>query len=328
MRVLLTSPVYEDSFSENVAVTLKAMGHEVQSPIQATHGAYYSLPRQALRIIGERVLGDRPNGEDRKVMELAKAFKPHLVLSLTRGLHPEALEEVGKTGDTRRAIWWGDSPGNSVRWGMLDPGWDLVLAKDAQAVSKIRMVGRNAHLLHEAMNPSWHKPIAQQANDRIAVAGNSYSFRQAICVRLMEASVPLALYGPRPPAWSNPAYGRAHSGKYIVKEGKSRVFGEALACLNTFSLSEGDSLNCRAFEIAGAGGLQLIEYRPAIQECFEPGKEVLTFTTFEELLAHIERARRDPAAIKVVREAGAHRALAEHTYRHRLERLLKLLRES
>jgi spore maturation protein CgeB len=119
-----------------------------------------------------------------------------------------------------------------------------------------------------------------------------------------------------------------HTTKYIVREGKSRVFGEALACLNTFQLSEGNSLNCRAFEIAGAGGLQLIEFRPAIQACFEPGKEVLTFSTFEELLAHIERARRDPAAAKSIREAGARRALGEHTYRHRLERMFKLLDES
>jgi spore maturation protein CgeB len=144
----------------------------------------------------------------------------------------------------------------------------------------------------------------------------------------MKHDVPLSLYGSRPPSWSHPAYRQAHTGKYIVREEKSRIFGEALACLNTFSLSEGDSLNCRAFEIAGAGGLQLIEFRRAIQDCFEPGKEVLTFGTFEELLAHLERARREPAAMKSIREAGARRALAEHTYRHRLEKLLKLLDES
>ena len=49
------------------------------------------------------------------------------------------------------------------------------------------------------------------------------------------------------------------------------MFGEALACLNSFSPAEGDSLNCRAFEVAGAAGLQLIEDRPAIRECFDPG---------------------------------------------------------
>ena len=77
----------------------------------------------------------------------------------------------------------------------------------------------------------------------------------------------------------------------------------------------------------GAGGLQLIEYRTAIEECFEPGKELLTFSTFDELLAHIETASREPAAMTAIRAAGAQRALAQHTYRHRLETILAAARD-
>lgn len=328
MKILLASPSYADSFAENVAVALKAMGHEVHSPLLVSHDDYYSFQKRILRSVGDRLLGDRPSREETKILEAAKKFRPRLVLSLTRGFHPAILETLGRTYGAMRVIWWGDTPGNNVRWGMLDPGWDMVLVKDAQAVSKLRLAGRNAYLLHEAMNPLWHKPVAGQANDRIVVAGNSYAFRQAVCVRLMESGVELALYGPRPPVWSHPAYLRAHTGEYVVKERKSRVFGEALGCLNTFQLSEGDSLNCRAFEIAGAGGLQFIEARPAIRQCFEPGKEVLDFSSFEGLTALIERARHDPAGMRLIREAGARRAHAEHTYKHRLERLFELLKNA
>jgi len=92
--------------------------------------------------------------------------------------------------------------------------------------------------------------------------------------------------------------------------------------LNTFALAEGNSLNRRAVEIAGAGGLQVLEDRPAVTECFEPGKEVLTFTGFEELLDLFERCRNSPSEMESIRAAGAARALAEHTYQHRLERIL------
>jgi spore maturation protein CgeB len=291
------------------------------------HSQYYSLPRLALRVVSERLIGIRPTREQVTVLQAARRFRPQVVLSLTRGLHPEILEALGKECGAQRVLWWGDPPGNSTRWGLLDEGWDLVLIKDAQAVTKLRLAGRNAHLLHEAMNPRWHKPVAQQANERVAVVGNSYAFRQAVCVRLLESGFDLAIHGSRPPVWSHPVYRRAHTGVYVVREQKSRVFGEALGCLNTFSLSEGNSLNCRAFEIAGAGGLQLIEARPAIQDCFEAGRELLTFSTFDQLLEHLERARRDPVGIREVREAGTRRALAEHTYRHRLERLFGLLEE-
>lgn len=324
MRVLIPAMSFEDSFVENISVTLRAMGHAVATMGEVSHAAYSSLPRHAARVAMARLAGDRPTLEERRILKLAKAFRPDLLLAVTMGLHPEILEALGKICSGRRALWWGDPPANSRRWGMLDPGWDVVCIKDAATVAKLRLIGRNAHLLHEAMNPFWHMPVAGRANDTIAVAGNSYAFRQAICLRLMGQNLPVALYGSKPPSWSNTVYCRAHSGKYIVKEEKSKVFGEALACLNTFCLAEGNSLNCRAFEIAGAGGLQLIEYRPAIEECFEPGKELLAFSTYEELIGHIERARKAPKETAAIRKAGAARARAEHTYEHRLRRILAL----
>jgi spore maturation protein CgeB len=115
-----------------------------------------------------------------------------------------------------------------------------------------------------------------------------------------------------------------HTGRYLVKKEKSVAFGEALACLNSFSVAEGDSLNCRAFETAGAGGLQLIEDRPSISGCFDPGTEILPFSGIDELFEYLARARREPNWAASVRAAGAKRALAEHTYRHRLNSILRL----
>ncbi len=327
MRILLASPVYDDSFADNVGVTLEAMGHEVIRPLRIRRAAYSSLPSLAWRTAIERLRGDRPSGDDLTILGAIRDTRPAVVLALTKGIHAEVLAEAATFG-ARRVIWWGDPPANNHRWGFLDPGWDLVLAKDQALVTKLRLIGRNAHLLHEAMNPAWHREAAGGRNESLAVVGNSYAFRQAICVRLLEHGVPLGIFGPRPPAWSDPRFRSAHSGRYVVREEKSKVFGEALGCLNTFQPSEGDCLNCRAFEIAGAAGLQLVEYLPALEHCFDPGAEVLPFRSFEELLQHVERARNYPQEADRIRQAGARRALAEHTYRHRLEHLIQLLSAS
>jgi spore maturation protein CgeB len=159
----------------------------------------------------------------------------------------------------------------------------------------------------------------------VVIACILYAFRQAVIFRLLEHGIPLSIFGPKPPVWALSAVKKQWSGTYVAREEKSRVFGEALACLNTFSLAEGNSLNCRAFEVAGAGGLQLIENRASITECFEPGRELLTFTTFEELLEHLERCRKRPSETESIRAAGARRALAEHTYRHRIEKIFAFL---
>jgi spore maturation protein CgeB len=65
-----------------------------------------------------------------------------------------------------------------------------------------------------------------------------------------------------------------------------------------------------------------MEYRPALEDCFEPGRELLTFNAFDELLAHIEWAKVDRAGAEAIRRAGARRALANHTYAHRLKQIL------
>jgi spore maturation protein CgeB len=87
-------------------------------------------------------------------------------------------------------------------------------------------------------------------------------------------------------------------------------------------LSEGESLNCRAFEICAAGGLQLIEPKAALQDCYDPGREVLTYNSIEEIIDHLHHARAEPEWARSIREAGYRRTLANHTYRKRLTRIL------
>jgi spore maturation protein CgeB len=211
------------------------------------------------------------------------------------------------------------------RLGLASREWDLILFKDRDAVRKYSGLGLNAHLLHEAMNPLWHKPLAEQANDQVVIAGNWYGFRQFLVRELMARGVHAGLYGSPPPRWSFDEIRRQHTGRYLAREEKSRVFGEGLACLNSTSPAEGDSLNCRAFEIAGAGGLQLLEYRGVAAECFEPNRELFMFTSIADILDYLDRAKRSPREIREVRLAGARRALAEHTYQHRLLRMIDLL---
>jgi spore maturation protein CgeB len=325
MRIFIPAFCTEDCFEDNVEKTLLEMGHDVCTLGSIAHKQYWSLPRYVARVAREMMVGDKPNRLDQKIVKLAKEFKPDIILSLTGQLHPTVLEELGKLTQGRCVLWWGDPPANSQRWGILDPGWDFIYIKDRMAAKKLRLVGRNAHLLHEAMNPRWHKPMAGQKNGTVVVAGNYYAFRQALVLRLIRDGVDFQLYGPPPPRWAHPEIKKLHTGKYLRGLEKSRVFGEGAACLNTFPLAEGDSLNCRAFEVAGAGGLQIIEHRPVVEECFEPQKELLTFKTYEELLDHIQRAKRQPKEMVAIREAGARRALAEHTYQHRLEVILRNL---
>jgi spore maturation protein CgeB len=322
MRVLLPGPAGPDTFADNVAATLKLMGHEPIAVSSRFAGTRMRQMIAAFTPIRDRVLRQwAPSFHDRQLLARVRDLRPELVLFLTWNVHPEILAEIRKI--SRAVLWWADSPANAYRTTLVDHGWHKIYLKDVDAVRKIRGIGIDAELMHEAMNPTWHRPVAVRAGDQVAVAGNYYSYRQAMCSRLLAGGVSLALYGPRPPLWAPAEIREAWTGRYIVREEKSRLFGEALACLNSFSFAEGNSLNCRAFEIAGAGGLQLIEYRPAIEECFVPGEELAIFRGEDELLALIERARSDHHWAHRLRANGAERARRDHTYAHRLKVILR-----
>lgn len=328
MRVIIPYSTMPDNFSDNVAYTLRMMGHEVMTmpPVSVpwTNTSFGAAVR-AWRAKSKR---DYFPGEERWLLKAVASFRPSLVLTLTQALSEETLFRLKKMGVPHLVAWWGDSPANMQRMGLFVEGWDTIFLKDPDAVKKFRRVGYNAHLLHEACNPAWHKPLCGQENDRVVVAGNYYAFRQALVLKLLRQGVPMGLYGARLPMWAHAEIRMLHTGRYLVKEEKSRVFGAAMACLNSTHVSEGNSMNCRAFEIAGAGGLQIMEYRPIISTCFEPGEELLVFDTFDDLLEHIERARRAPGEMVAIREAGAKRARAEHTYKHRLDALLQTIKAS
>lgn len=325
MRWLLLGLCSGDSFAENVSSTLEAAGHEVRSPPPARYRPVLTKAVTGARSIAERMFRDFPSPWERWAIAQARRWHPDVILAPTAQVSQAGLAELRRTGSGALVAWWGDPPTNMRRMGLAHHAWDLILFKDSAAVDKYRLLGLNAHLLHEAMNPLWHRPLAACSSGEVVVAGNCYGFRQSLVSALIARGEDVALYGGRPPAWSLPEIRRLHRGRYIVREEKSKIFGQGLACLNSFSVAEGNSVNCRAFEIAGAGGLQVIEHRPAIESCFENGKEVLSFRTLEELKSHLDRARRFPADVTRIREAGARRALAEHTYRDRLNAILALL---
>ncbi len=325
MKILIPSASHIDNFTSNVAFTLRSMGHEVATGPKRSwsklnrwiHRARL-LKRDALT----RVLGGSGQSDAPMYLKLARSFRPEMVLGLTNPLSDEVIDDFRKLGVRHVVAWWADAPGNMKRRGLFSDAWDVIYLKDPAAVASFRRCGLEAELLHEAHNPEWHTPTGDQFNENVAVVGNAYFYRQMLVSRLIRDGVGIDFYGTEPPTWSKPEILRVHSGRYVPGLEKSRVFHEGLAALNSMNLVERDSLNCRAFEIAGAAGLQLIENRPIIETCFDPGREVLVFDEYDELLDHIQRARRSPAEVKVIREAGRARALAHHTYRHRLETIL------
>jgi spore maturation protein CgeB len=325
MQIIIPNYRAPDSFVDNVATTLEQMGHEV-STMPPRKNLFFNHP--VIQIGYDLYAKANPNNltvQEEWLLKTLQNSPAKLVLTLTQGLSQNVLDTIKQKNITTIA-WWGDTAANMKREGLLCKGWDAIFIKDAYAAFKLQTLGLNAHYLPEAMNPLWHKPMAATSNNDIVFAGSIYDYRHFLIRQLLDAGVEgIKLYGNSPSRWSDERIKKLYQNKFVQKEEKSRVFEGALACINSTAMSEGNSLNCRAFEIAGAGGLQILEYRPAVEDCFEVGKEILTYSSLQELTATLEKIKKEPQWANGIKQAAAARALAEHTYQHRLEHIFNLL---
>lgn len=84
-------------------------------------------------------------------------------------------------------------------------------------------------------------------------------------------------------------------------------------------------LHLREFEAPMCGALYCTGYTEELAEMFEPDKEVLTYRNQHELLDKVRYYLANPVRAEQIRQAGRHRALAEHTYQARFQKLFKAL---
>ncbi len=97
---------------------------------------------------------------------------------------------------------------------------------------------------------------------------------------------------------------------------------------NATSLQMKAAVNQRVFDVPAAGGFLLTDFREQLTEVLEVGREVVCYRHPEEIpdlvrfyLAHPEERRR-------LTQAARQRVLKEHTYVHRLQSMLALMRST
>jgi spore maturation protein CgeB len=92
-------------------------------------------------------------------------------------------------------------------------------------------------------------------------------------------------------------------------------------------VAEGYANNMRLFEATGVGALLLTEAAPNLKELFEPGREVVSYESEDDLVEKIEHYLRNDDERLEIAAAGQKRTLSEHTYRRRMSELAAMLEQ-
>jgi len=96
---------------------------------------------------------------------------------------------------------------------------------------------------------------------------------------------------------------------------------------NATSLQMATAVNQRVFDVPACGGFLLTDHQTAVEGLFEVGEEVITYRDLDEIDDLARFYLRNHAAREAVAAKGRSRVLREHTYRHRLDSIVRRLRE-
>lgn len=105
-----------------------------------------------------------------------------------------------------------------------------------------------------------------------------------------------------------------------------RLLGRSRITINRHvDAAEGHANNMRLFEATGMGALLLTEAADNLEELFEPGREVLTYSSPEECVELAAWHLAHPKAAEGIARAGQARTLRDHTYAARMRRAARVL---
>jgi spore maturation protein CgeB len=324
VRIGIVGSTDPDTFEDNIAFALGDMGHSVVGLGSARPRIRNRFAHQAADLILQAYPRVEEKFHDRIVCHAIEE-ECQVVLTTDGRLGPLAVRKMRQSG-IATVLWYPDPVTSMGRQRMLTAPYNAMFFKDALLVRRLRgTLGIPVWHLPEACNPQWHKPIGRPGSKKhIVVAGNTYMTRLLLLERLHRDGVPLIIYGNPVPRWAPRVIPPSlHQGRLILREQKSRVFREAAAVLNNIHPAEMSGVNARLFEAAAAGAAVLCERRPELSKLFDTKREVLPFTTYEELLERIRELLDDVSVTKSVGDAASKRAHADHTYEDRLAKILE-----
>lgn len=242
---------------------------------------------------------------------------------------PELVAPLSFCADCGDDELLGDLPFDQV------PGLRAVIQELIDAQGK--HPGRRAdHLARDlAMRSRTHGLLARAlASDRSLAreveiciqASAGVLYRRGALLALVRGGVPLDVYGPD--GWERflDRLPRVRIGGWLSNgEPLARLYRSSTLNLNLTIPQLRTALPMRIFDALAAGGAVLSDWRPDLERFFEPSCEISVARSTDELVDLARWLLRHPGHAADTAHAGRARVLAEHTFRHRMESLVRYM---
>lgn len=343
---------YEEGYMRGRANAIAALPRPV-FPVRPLHILYIpsgkSYPYSpidsaiidALQLLATRVTVTDPS---LPFSELALQQHPDLVLALD-GLEvdKEQMDQVRRKG-IRTAVWLTDDPYYTDLTLPLVQHFDHVFTLEVNCLELYQQAcSASVHYLPLGVSPSHFHPLAYPSNSRreLSFTGSAYWSRifylQPIMGQLMQRDFRInGLWWDRMPDY--PLYAdRIDVGTWLDPSQTNEVYNGSKIIINLHRSHEdelvnnnllkipGSSPNPRTFEVAASSAFQLTDMREDLPRFYEPGVEIETYSSPNELLDKVHYYLEHEEQRRNIALKGLERTLRDHTYMNRIDQLLTTL---
>lgn len=340
MNVAIIGKFYNEGFGLHIEEALLGMGHQVfRIDPEVSFLQYQFLGKRIKNInktLYQQVFHKIPSIRNLKSKEIYKVYQNNQIdftLVTHDFLTKQEIDEIKKINSAPICLWFPDAISNFQKAMFFVAGYDFLFFVDKYIVEKLKTeFNLNTHYLPQCFHTKHHQRVDLTADDHkkyacdITNAGNLYPSRAALYKHLINYN--FKMWGNPPAIWLKlDELDKIIMNKSVYNEEKSKAFSAAKIVLNNMHPAVINGVNKRMFEIPACGGFQITSHRDAINELFEIGKEIITYTDLTDLKTKIDYFidSTNENERKKIAEAGYQRVQKEHTYEIRLQTMFNIV---
>ena len=337
MNIAIIGKFYTEGFGLHIEEALINLGHNVIRIDPEIEFLQYNFLGKRIKNINktlyQQVLHKIPAVRNRKSKDIYNSYKINKIdftIVTHDFLTKQEIDTIKKINPSPIVLWFPDAISNFQKSMFFIAGYDYLFFVDKYIVEKLKAeFNLNIHYLPQCCNPNKHNKVELIDQDittyscDITNAGNLYPSRAALYKHLLNYNV--KMWGSPPAIWLKlPELDKIIMNKSVHNKEKSKAFMAAKIVLNNLHPAVINGVNKRTFEIPACGGFQITSHRDAVNELFEVGKEIVTYTDLNDLKYKIDYYLNPENEFerKQITEAGYQKAIQEHSYEKRLLKLL------
>lgn len=320
-------------YNQSIASSFDSEQYEVKTISYAEQYGIINLRNKFLYFFSKnkrKTSGELLEQLNEVILRFYQRFIPEIVLIIKGDVIRK--ETISRMKGSKKALWMMDGmsycPNSMKIAGLMDAVF--LFEKADEAV--VKKINNKTFYLPPAFDPEIFRRLSSvKKNIDLLFIGTLYPDRVQLFEKIVEKfpQLKIRVYCERFRFYKSPVqylkslFDRVFINRFVSPEKANLLYNRSGICLNLHRKESEYGVNPRFFEINGAGGYQLVDHKPFIDDFF-PDYRVNTYQSEAELFAIIEQYSRgmaDKNNDKIYQEVRE-----RHTFRNRIEYIVEKLR--